>query len=487
MARNGSGTYELPAGQPVVAGTAISSATFNTLTNDLANALTTSLASDGQTTPTANLTMGGFKHINVASGTARNHYAALAQVQDSAATWLTGVSGTNTIVASLAVPTLAAYATGQAFRFVSAGANTGAVTLNINSLGAKSVTKNGSTALTSGEIASGQVCHVVYDGTRFQLLNKNLASPGAIGGTTAAAGTFTSLTATSVLVNGGGDIKGDFTSGAVGTRTSVTSSTTNGITVLPIVPNGTATTAGVECVSDTGSNPSSLKTYVTDGSAAFIESGRLGTGAYLPLQFLVGGSERFRVATSGQLGIGGANYGSAGQALISGGSSAAPVWDSSLIESGAKTATGTAVLFSSIPSWVNRLELVMRDVSTNGTNSVQIRLGTSSGIVVTGYDSVCTITTSTGGVTNDDAGFVLWLSGYDDAIQNRTGRLVLQRVTGNVWVASGTFMTKTSTNTQRGTVALAGSISLASALTQLQITMDGTDTFDSGTFNLFWQ
>ena len=39
-----------------------------------------------------------------------------------------------------------------------------------------------------------------------------------------------------------------------------------------------------------------------------------------------GNNERFRIGTSGQLGIGGANYGTSGQVLTSGGSGAAPTW-----------------------------------------------------------------------------------------------------------------------------------------------------------------
>ena len=38
------------------------------------------------------------------------------------------------------------------------------------------------------------------------------------------------------------------------------------------------------------------------------------------------GSERFRFASAGQLGIGGATYGTSGQVLTSGGASAAPTW-----------------------------------------------------------------------------------------------------------------------------------------------------------------
>lgn len=176
MARNGSGTYVLPAGQPVVTGTTISSTTFNTLTSDIATALTQSLSSDGQTTPTANLPMGGYKHTNLGSGSALTDSVNLGQVQSSASQWLSGVSGTDTITAGIS-PTPAAYAAGQTFRFVSAGANTGAVTLNISSLGAKSVTKNGTTALAAGDIPSGAVVEVVYDGTRFQVIGVSQTSP----------------------------------------------------------------------------------------------------------------------------------------------------------------------------------------------------------------------------------------------------------------------------------------------------------------------
>lgn len=68
MSRNGSGVYSLPAGQPVVTGTTISSAAHNALMSDIATEITRSIASDGQTTPTANLPMGGFKFTGLAAG-----------------------------------------------------------------------------------------------------------------------------------------------------------------------------------------------------------------------------------------------------------------------------------------------------------------------------------------------------------------------------------------------------------------------------------
>ena len=48
--------------------------------------------------------------------------------------------------------------------------------------------------------------------------------------------------------------------------------------------------------------------------------------AGIPLVFGTEAVERFRIGSSGQLGIGGANYGTSGQVLTSGGSSAAPSW-----------------------------------------------------------------------------------------------------------------------------------------------------------------
>jgi len=53
-------------------------------------------------------------------------------------------------------------------------------------------------------------------------------------------------------------------------------------------------------------------------------TGNINATSNLLLQ--IGGSEKFRVASSGQLGIGGANYGSSGQVLTSGGSGSAATW-----------------------------------------------------------------------------------------------------------------------------------------------------------------
>jgi len=69
MSRNGSGTYTLPAGNPVVAGTVIATTWANNTMNDLASAMTDSVAADGQTPMTGPLNMNSNKVTNLATGT----------------------------------------------------------------------------------------------------------------------------------------------------------------------------------------------------------------------------------------------------------------------------------------------------------------------------------------------------------------------------------------------------------------------------------
>lgn len=81
-------------------------------------------------------------------------------------------------------PTLTSYVAGQAFNFFANSANTGAATLNIDGLGAKSITFPDGSALTDNYIAAGSIVRVVYDGTKFQI-----SSPNSSGGGGASAAT----------------------------------------------------------------------------------------------------------------------------------------------------------------------------------------------------------------------------------------------------------------------------------------------------------
>jgi len=168
--RDGSGTYSLPAGNPVVTGTTIDSTWANTTLSDIATALTNSLSKDGQTVPSANLPMGGFKHTNVANATSGNQYAAAGQVQNFSMQTLTSVSGTDTYVGSL-VPSISSYTTGMPISFVPTNSNTGAATLSVNGLTARAIVKRNGTALVANDLVAGIPAFLVASGTQFVLVN----------------------------------------------------------------------------------------------------------------------------------------------------------------------------------------------------------------------------------------------------------------------------------------------------------------------------
>lgn len=81
MSRNGSGTYSLPAGNPVVSGTPISSSWANNTLSDIGNELTNSIDKAGRTTPTANLPLGGFVLTGLGAGSSAGQSVRFEQVQ----------------------------------------------------------------------------------------------------------------------------------------------------------------------------------------------------------------------------------------------------------------------------------------------------------------------------------------------------------------------------------------------------------------------
>jgi hypothetical protein len=114
------------------------------------------------------------------------------------------VAGTNALT-GLATPTLGGYASGAQFSFIAQNTNTAAVTIDIDTLGVKSITKFGTTALAAGDIQAGALTLIEYDGTRFQLLNvtnnnfKYIVEPTTISAT-ASTGTINYDVATQSIV-----------------------------------------------------------------------------------------------------------------------------------------------------------------------------------------------------------------------------------------------------------------------------------------------
>ena len=86
----------------------------------------------------------------------------------------------------------AAYTAGLEVTFLAANVNTGASTIDVNSLGVKSITTPSIAALSAGAIPASGVVTVVYDGTQFQLVSVDIS------GVTAAAASATAAAADAV-------------------------------------------------------------------------------------------------------------------------------------------------------------------------------------------------------------------------------------------------------------------------------------------------
>lgn len=88
-------------------------------------------------------------------------------------------AGADTYTATV-VPAISSYTAGQMFVIKFTTANTGASTLNINTLGAKGIVKNGSAALEAGDISAGQIFILIYDGTNLQIIGGTGGGSGSL-------------------------------------------------------------------------------------------------------------------------------------------------------------------------------------------------------------------------------------------------------------------------------------------------------------------
>lgn len=145
--------------------------------------------------------------------------------------------------------------------------------------------------------------------------------------------------------------------------------------------------------------------------------------------------------------------------------------------------SGTSIDFTSIPSWVKRITVMLSGVSTNGTSFYRIQLGAGGSPTTSGY----LVTSSSFGngslaASNSSGGFDIYTN---VAAYATTGRAVFENISGNTWV--GTFVGNYS-NTVVATMLTAGSVSLSGTLNMVRVTtVNGTDAFDAGTVNISYE
>jgi hypothetical protein len=150
--------------------------------------------------------------------------------------------------------------------------------------------------------------------------------------------------------------------------------------------------------------------------------------------------------------------------------------------------SGTSIDFTSIPSWVKRLTVMLSGVSLSGTDGIILQLGDSGGIEATGYVGNRFDTNDAGAinVTAFSTAFLLTTAGGGSAAGNLySGQVILSLLDAstNTWVMNGST-SPTTTGSSARICIFSGGKPLSSTLTQLSIGRTGTNTFDAGSVNL---
>ncbi len=121
-----------------------------------------------------------------------------------------------------------------------------------------------------------------------------------------------SISATSLIDSGnltftgtGNRITGDFSNATIANRVAFQSSTTNGVTGVIALPNGTGVNSSYHAYNNSDTtNASGCNFGIVGSTDVRIQSFITGTGTYVPMTFYTGGSERVRVEAGGNVGIG---------------------------------------------------------------------------------------------------------------------------------------------------------------------------------------
>lgn len=85
-------------------------------------------------------------------------------------THLTAAGTANTLTASFS-PAISSYEIGLSLTIEVTTTNTGAATLNLNSLGARSIKRSNGADVTAGDLTDGDIISLIYDGTNFVMIN----------------------------------------------------------------------------------------------------------------------------------------------------------------------------------------------------------------------------------------------------------------------------------------------------------------------------
>lgn len=189
----------------------------------------------------------------------------------------------------------------------------------------------------------------------------------------------------------------------------------------------------------------------------------------------IGGSDAISIST-------GLNTTFAGTITSSTGTTYPVVSSTAVTISGTST---TSVDFTSIPSWVKRITVMVSGVSlTTTASNVSVRIGSGS-FEATGYVGGFGLSNSAAAANAAATTTEIALANLTNAADTVHGALVITNVTGNLWVAQGSFF-RDSAATDAGFM-VAASKTTSGVLDRVQVMLNSTGAFDAGTINILYE
>ena len=148
----------------------------------------------------------------------------------------------------------------------------------------------------------------------------------------------------------------------------------------------------------------------------------------------------------------------------------------------AQNVTGVGYVdFTGIPSTAKRISVLMYNCQAT-SGRIYINVGTSGGMISTGYNSATMICDASGNVYNDASTTALVVSadvvyGYNDY----NGIFTLDNIDGYKWSFAGTGSTYTYFP-----IVCGGRVDATAAITTIRVALS-TGNFTSGTVNIFYE
>ncbi len=461
MSRNGAGTYNLPAGNPVVTGTTISSTWANNTLSDMASALTQSVAKDGQTVMTNNLPMGGFKLTNLAAGTNAGDSLRYQQLYsqglplDIASASTTDIGGQNTaflnVTGTIGITSFGTNYNGpRVLTFAASLTLTHDATTLVLPNGQNIITKAGDVAI----VVPKSTITGTPDGWKVASYLRYNNTPLVNDMQTIASASTLDFTATQAQLY------------AISGTTNVTA-----VTMYEAQPVFAIATGAFKLVNSSGlvvaggadytCTVNDVLTFIKDGSGNVYVFG-------IPIRVVTAASDPTFVDNStSPVSSNWVN----GKALIT--------------PSTVQTTSGAAFYDFTIPANVKRIAMMFTAVSTNGSSEVMIQLSAGGTVETTGYLTASSVLSNSVSTINSTQGFVNYTNAQGPSC-TRQGTVVLNQLASatNTWTLQGSLADTSSARLY----LLAGSKALAGAIDKVRITtVGGTELFDGGSINVSWE